>query len=515
MLITGESQTSFGKSIDAAKSNPDAKGMSSLPNLFLEGNFAPIDKEYTYTNAGDFEIRGKIPKELNGGFFRNGPNPQHRPGSNYHWFLGDGMVHAFQFKRGEVSYRNRYVRTPTFEIEQNAKRNIFLTGGFSPLAQLQLIGGHFISLISGLVRGGNADVYTRLISKANTALLAFREELYALVESSPPFKIQAATLDSIGFEDFAANFIAPFTAHPKIDPATGYLYGFGYRVSGKPKLEYYVINTSGKLVNRTAVDIPYHAMLHDFVITRNYAVLPVMPAVASLASLKRGRIAEWQPEKGAYIYVLAKAGDKESIRKFEMPVGYIYHYANAFEEGKTIIFDAVRYDSLPLMGDDAEARAEIFGRKNKGTLTRYRLDLVSGKVETMPLSPDTFVEFPVIDNRLTGESYTQTFTGAALAATDGGLFDAQAAFDFNKGKTRVEICEFPNGHFGGEPVFVPTGKPGQAKGYLMNLIYDSLNESSYLAVYDAARIDKKPVCEIGVPHRIPYGFHGLWRHNRV
>ena len=45
--------------------------------------------------------------------------------------------------------------------------------------------------------------------------------------------------------------------------------------------------------------------------------------------------------------------------------------------------------------------------------------------------------------------------------------------------------------------------------------WDSGNEISYLGIWDAARIDKKPVCEIGLKHRIPYGFHGLWRPYRA
>lgn len=514
MIVSGETQGSYGKSIDAPKRAPDAKVMPIPSNVFLEGNFAPIDKEYTLPHNGDFEIRGKIPRELNGAFFRNGPNPAQTPGPNYHWFLGDGMVHAFHFKRGEVSYRNRYVRTPTFEIENRAKRNLYFSGGFNPLAQLSLMGGNFLSLISGLIRNGNADVYTRLIAKANTSLVAFRDELYALFEASPPFRIHPTSLESLGFENFSSDFIAPFTAHPKIDPATGYLYGMGYRVFGKPRLEYYAVNPSGKLVARTPIDIPYYAMVHDFVITRNYAIVPVFPAIASLSSLRRGRIAEWQPKEGAHLYVIAKAGDKETIRRFEMPTCYIYHYANAFEDGKTIVFDGVRYDSLPLMGDDKSSRAELLERKNNGTLTRFRLDLQSGKIEATPLAEATYVEFPVIDPRLTGERHDFTFTGAAKGPTSAGYFNQQALFETTKGKNRVETGDFPAGHFGGEPIFVPTGKPGQLKGYLLNLIYDSQNDSSYLAIYDAARIDKKPMCEIVLPHRIPYGFHGLWKPHR-
>ncbi len=481
------------------------------PNMFLEGNFAPVKEELTLSESGNFDIRGKIPKDLNGSFFRNGPNPQFAAAANYHWFFGDGMVHAFHLQKGEVSYRSRFVRTPTWEIERNAGKAVFFGGGFSPLANLQLIGGNILSLISGLIRRGNADVFTKLISKANTSLLSYREHLYALVESSPPFAIDPFTLDSIGFEDFGNRFIAPFTAHPKIDAVTGYLYAFGYRVSGQPKLEYYVINPSGKIVARTPVDLPYHAMVHDFVITRSYAILPVFPAVTSLAAMKRGRIAEWKGEQGACIFVLEKGGNKATIRRFELPACYVYHYANAYEEGKTIVFDGVRYDQVPLMGDDNECRAELFAGKNPGVLTRFRLDLTSGKCSEMPLVGDRPMEFPAIDHRQTGEIYDRLF--AATFAGNGagaGVFNGHVSLSLAKGRVRVESSELPAGHFGGEPAFVPTGKPGTAKGYILNLVYDSTADRSYLAIYDAEKSERRPLCEIGVSARIPYGFHGLW-----
>lgn len=480
-------------------------------NMFLEGNFAPVNDELTLHNNNDFDVRGKIPKDLNGSFFRNGPNPQFAQPANYHWFFGDGMVHAFHLQKGEISYRSRYVRTPTFEIERSAGRGIFLGAGFNPLANLQLIGGNILSLLSGLIRRGNADVYTKLISKANTSLLSYREHLYALVESSPPYAIDPFSLESIGFEDFGSHFIAPFTAHPKVDPATGYLYSFGYRVSGQPKLEYFVINPSGKMVLRTPLDIPYHAMVHDFVITRNYAVLPVFPAVASLASMKRGRIAEWQPDKGAMVYVLEKGGDKASIRRFELPACFVYHYANAYEDGKTIVFDGVRYDKVPLMGDDAECRAELFSGKNPGVLTRFRLDLTTGKCSEMPLVADKVMEFPVIDNRVAGEMHDRIFAATTVGnGIENGVFDGHVSVQLSKGKVKVETTELPAGHYGGEPVFVATGKPGTARGYILNLVYDSNSDRSYLAIFDAEKPDKRPLCEIGVRTRIPYGFHGVW-----
>ena len=68
-----------------------------------------------------------MPRELNGTLYRNGPNPQFEaPGA--HWFVGDGMLHAFHLEQGRASYRNRWVRTPKWQAEHDAGRALF--GGF-------------------------------------------------------------------------------------------------------------------------------------------------------------------------------------------------------------------------------------------------------------------------------------------------------------------------------------------------------------------------------------------------
>lgn len=512
VLLLGQTEQ---KSIDAQNATLQAKGMQ--PNIFLEGNFAPIQEELALNDPESFEIKGKIPRELHGSLFRNGPNPAQQVKGNHHWFLGDGMIHAFHFSRGTVSYRNAWARTPTFKIEQSAGKSLFLGAKLNLLAQAQLLGFNIFSLLGGLLRHGNADTYTRLISKANTAVLSFRDNVYALVESSPPLRFAGNSLETEGFESFGADFTAPFTAHPKIDPQTGYLYAFGYRVFGKPKLEYYVINPSGRLVSRTPIDLPYPAMIHDFAITRNYALLPVFPAVASLAAFRRGRIAEWQPDRPALLYLLRRSGERQTIQSLALPTGYVYHYANACEDAESIFLDGFFYGKVPLMGSDDEIREELFSGRNPVAFSRFRIDLQSGSIEKTDLWSDGYAEFPVIDNRMVGEKYEYAY--AALrrpeCSSSEGIFDSHVMFQFQKGKLRSEVTPLPPGHFGGEPVFVPTGRPGQNKGYLLNIIYDSASRHSYLAIYDAAKPDRRALCEVHVPHRIPYGFHGTWRPGRT
>src|SRR5947207_10333396 len=97
-------------------------------NPYLAGNFAPIRSEDDF----DLTVLGEIPADLRGALFRTGPNPQFEPRDpNHHWFAGDGMIHGFYLADGKASYRNRYVRTPKWELENAAGRALF--GGFNPM----------------------------------------------------------------------------------------------------------------------------------------------------------------------------------------------------------------------------------------------------------------------------------------------------------------------------------------------------------------------------------------------
>ena len=91
-------------------------------NPFLKGVYAPIATEIT---ADDLTVIGEIPRDLDGAYLRNGPNPIFQPRGRYHWFDGDGMVHGIEFHDGKATYRNRWIRTEGFVAEQNARRTIW------------------------------------------------------------------------------------------------------------------------------------------------------------------------------------------------------------------------------------------------------------------------------------------------------------------------------------------------------------------------------------------------------
>src|SRR5216683_412308 len=78
-------------------------------------NLAPIPME---CDAPFLKVQGELPRELNGTLYRNGPNPQFEaPGA--HWFVGDGMLHAFHLENGRASYRNRWLRPPKSNLARS------------------------------------------------------------------------------------------------------------------------------------------------------------------------------------------------------------------------------------------------------------------------------------------------------------------------------------------------------------------------------------------------------------
>ena len=143
-------------------------GPTIATNPYLSGNFAPVRSEDDF----ELEVTGQIPAGLAGAFYRNGPNPQFEPRDAYHWFSGDGMIHGFFVEGGKVRYRNRYSRTPKWELEHGASKSLFGTFG-NPMTTDPAAMRRAASQATWVtMTKTSAD--TALVSSARTFLAAFR-----------------------------------------------------------------------------------------------------------------------------------------------------------------------------------------------------------------------------------------------------------------------------------------------------------------------------------------------------
>jgi len=457
----------------------------SLPiDPYLSGNFAPVVEESDFGLA----ISGEMPADLAGAFYRNGPNPQFTPRGDYHWFTGDGMIHGVFVEGGKARYRNRYVQTPKWKLENCAGRALF--GGFDP----RLTDPSAIGTDSGV---------------ANTNIVWHGGKLMALEEGHAPFEMDPDTLESRGYLN---DYRGQVTAHPKLDPETGEMVWFGYGVGEmsffSPGVAYGVTNGAGEVTRRDVFQAPYASMVHDFLVTRNYALFPILPLTMSLERAMKGLPpVAWEPEKGAYVGVMARGGSVESLRWFETDACYVFHPMNAWEEGTKIFADVMEYPVAPLFPNaDGSAGLRTYAR-----LVRWTFDLASdsSQIKREPLD-DTAGEFPRFDERRAGLAYRHGWFAASQRRPGGSGFDSLAHVDLATG-TR-NLFGLPEGDLTGEPVFVPR-KPGAAEGdgWIVALIYRGATDRSDFAVFDAQDIAAGPIALAHIPRRVPHGFHGNWR----
>jgi len=446
---------------------------TTTTNPYLAGNFAPVRDEVSVT---DLPVTGTIPTSLSGEYLRNGPNPIVDPDpAAYHWFTGDGMLHAVELRDGKaLSYRNRWVRTDG-ACEALGKE--------PPADQPD-------------------DVFLGGSSSANTHVVAHAGRILALVEVCLPTEVRS-DLSTVGRYDFGGRLRSPMTAHPKMDPVTGEMHFFGYDITGPPWLRYHVVDAAGNLTRSEDIDIQGPAMVHDFAITERNVVFFDLPVVFDLALVGTQPFPfAWRPDYGARVGVMPRDGGNADVRWIDIDLCYVYHPLNAYDDGDRVVVDVVRHDTM--------FATDQYGPGDRPpTLDRWTIDATAGKVVTERLD-DRAQELPRVDERVAGRrhryGYAPTFTGG----NGGGVqFGGLLKHDLETGVTLERT--FDGGQSAGEAVFAPASPTaGEDEGHLLSLVYDPARDASDLVILDAADFTGPEVARVHLPQRVPYGFHGWW-----
>ena len=213
-------------------------------------------------------LEGEIPEDLHGVYVRNGPNPQHEPVGRYHWFDGDGMLHAVHFAEGRATYRNRWVRTDGFEREREADGPLW-RGIMEPREDNP---------------PGEPEKDT-----ANTSVLFHHDRLLATwYRAGTPYAVDPLTLETIGPDDFGGTLRCEVSAHAKVDEATGEMMFFDYGVK-PPYMRYGVVSTQGAVTHFVPIDLPGPRLPHDMAITERHSILMDMPLVNDPRAARHGR----------------------------------------------------------------------------------------------------------------------------------------------------------------------------------------------------------------------------------
>ncbi|MCR9107243.1 MAG: carotenoid oxygenase family protein [Gammaproteobacteria bacterium] len=458
-------------------------------NVFLQGPMGPSGIE---CDAPDLVIKGELPPDLQGVYFRNGPDPIYPPreGDEYHWFHGDGMIQRFEFADGKVAWKNRWVRTEKYELERAAGKSLFGVLGNPLKAAPEVADKHY--------------------NTANTHIVWHGDKLLALMEGTIAVELEPQSLNTVGNFDYQGQIQGPITAHPKIDHATGEMIFFGNQAKGAftPFLRLNIADRHGKLIKNEMIEAPFPSFAHDFFVTENYVIFPVYPLVFDLERAMSGGLPmAWEPDRGAHFGVMPRDGTAQDIRWFDMEARWSFHMVNAWEEG-----DAIKVDVCA-------SNATAFAPKADGTMANPSEGL-SPNLRRWTISPgagtgaiaeeiidgDTVGEFPRTDDRF----MTRRHRHAYLAGSSGQqmVFDQILHYDMQSGTQK----RWGDGSYLlGEPILAHRNDAAaEGDGYVLNLAYNHASSLSELLIFDAADIDRGPVCRAMLPLRIPAGFHGTW-----
>ena len=474
---------------------------TDLPD-FAPGIERAFPHEFPEADYTIEKIVGQVPSFLHGTYYLNGPARFGFNGLSYqHWLDGDGMVCALRFANGQVRFRSRYVRSTKFVAEQEAGRPLFRTFG------TVFEGSRLNALNNGLESPVNVSVYP------------YGNRLLAFGEQGLPWELDPDTLDTRGQFTFSGrlNNASPFSAHPKFDPESGEMFNFGVFFSQTPRLYFYCFGAGGLRYRKAiSLDLPYS--VHDFSISRHYAVFYLSPYLLDISRLlQAGQTVmdslQWQPERGSRLLVLNRSNG-EVAASIPVGAGYCLHLMNSFEHEGQLFVDVLEFDE-PIY-PQYQPVPSMFQTAPRGGPVRLALNLNNRQLvsrNSLPLfySPD----FPALDPRYAMQSYDDFWMlGISAAGAHGRKFFDQLIHARWKEDAARDIYQCPSMcYLGGEPVFI--GAPGAEDGIVISQEFDAQHQKSSFLLFDAHHVSRGPLAKLQLRKALYLGFHAVFQPEKM
>lgn len=444
------------------------------------------------------EVEGALPEFLRGSLYLVGPARFDCFGQRYrHWLDGDGMVVALHLGDGTPRAAARYVRTEKWLEEEAAGRAIYRTFG--------------TAFAGDRLRRGRA-----LASPANVSVQPFAGRLLVFGEQGLPYELDPWDLETRGRFDFGClNEATPFAAHPALDPESGEMVNFGVSFAAdRPVLHLFHFARAGDLTARLRVELPHPYSMHDFSLTRRFAVFVLSPYLLDVAPMfaSGATVADclhWRPELGTRLALVDRASG-ELAASIPIGEGYCLHQVNAYDDGETLIVDLLELEE-PVY-PDYDGLPEPFVRVRPAHIVRLCVEPASGRiVERRSVNGGLAADFPVIDPHRAG-SPSELFW--MLAISDTGrpgrkFFDRLQRFDWRTGGVADQYATRPPRYLGGEPVFVPERAGGEA-GVILCPELDVERRQSTFVVLDALDLGRGPLARLVLPTPVHLGFHAAF-----
>lgn len=475
--------------------------------------------------VGDLVVYGKIPKELDGTFYRVMSDPYYKPADGFTPFDGDGSVSAIRFIDGHVDIKIRYIETERLKLERQAQRSLF--GLYSnPFTH-------------------HPCVRAAVDSQANVNVIYWGGYLLALKEGGQPYAMDPHTLETLGYDPFSAQIKAKsFGPHPKVDPFTNNLVVFGSEAKGLATKDvvHYELDQNGQKVEGSELwaDSPWCSLMHDCVITPNWMITSMWPLEASYERMKKGGL-HWAYRRDlpAGFLLMPRKGGKnkaeddgfrakhgwspsETHRFYAGPHCVTMHTGGAWEnEDGTITFETSRAYDNPTPWFPEEGQTPEW-KHTKIDFVRWTLN--PSKPDGSELEhPEVLInvpcEFPRIDERFMTQRTNWVMLNAVDAKmdADGAEIGMAEGFDsilmFN---TRThERKSFYVGRDSSvqEPVFIPRhSNAPEADGWIMAMVERHAAGRCDVIVLDTSDFSR-PIAVVPLPLHLKAQTHGNWVDN--
>lgn len=460
------------------------------------GLVTSLDDEHDYV----CEVEGELP-DLHGTLYRVGPGLYDRGPDRRRMVLdGDGLVQALSFSKGEVRFRNRYVRTDKYQAETRANRFLyptFSTHGSGPLRY---------------------NLGLNLANQANTTVIEWGGRLFAFDESQRPYEL-SRDLDTLGETVIDARQKGlRYWAHWKLDAVHRQLHLLAIVPGPKPAARVVTLDLAGRVVARQSVPLPRSVYIHDWFVTRHHFAFLLHPAYINPQRVLEVMIARetfseairWRPEAGNRLTV-ARRGGAES-QTFELEACWMWHAINAFERGRELFLDFIGTHTGGGLGNADDSPFFGIMRGEPGLPDdpinyprRYRVDLRAGRVEESVIDSSANYELPVVSATERALPHTHAYM---IQADEGEIF-ARNLCQLHGQTLERRSYGFDAGEYVSEPVMLDY-VGGERGRWVASQIYNAAERASYFAILDDRNFDAGPVARIKLRHHVPLSFHGYF-----
>lgn len=483
-----------------------------IPGTYRIG-FTDLNKETYHERV---PVQGTIPHWLSGTLFRNGP-AKWTQSNNFvnNWFDGLAMLHAFSFQDGVVLYTNKFLKSDDYQYAQKTGKMNYAGFVQDPCRS------YFKWVMSWFEKS------IPIMPNANVNVARYTNNFIALTETPMPIQFDPHTLETIGglqYTDELPQKDIHDTPHPHYDfdrkEHLGYFTTFG-RVCSHNLFRIKDGDVKREIIASLQVEEPSY--MHSFAITKNYAILTLLPLVVShpweflLPKKAFIKYFKWKPDLGTRLLVIDRINNN-IIGVYETAPFFAFHTVNAFEKDDSIILDIITYsndniirkslfDTLlaPLSVDAVQESSQV-SLSEKSKLMRYTISL-KDKVVNAHRIIDEVVELPTINyEQYNGRDYTFVYAFAQKQAGFPNDYVADQLVKVNV-KTGTMLTWSEDNCYPGEPIFVPEPNASQEdQGIVVSVVLDATRERSFLLMLNAR--DFKEIARAMMPHNIPFGIHG-------